>query len=213
MDHHCKTPMPKLPRWNWAAFLLTFIWGAGNRVWISLLAVIPGIGLIMAVILGLKGNEWAWRANPCLNREEFLKAQKLWFKWSLIVYIIVFVFGFVFLYYSSYELKRLDEIATRDAERIVEVRTLVSNINRYKLSHDQICPQNLSDLVPDYLTELPTGPGGDIYSYTFSEKDCQVSAVLEDAGNANLKTDSNPQNGNIYDDKAEDISKLQNLSD
>ncbi len=54
--------IPKEVRgWNWGAFLLNWIWGMGNGVWISLLALIPFVGIIMAIVLGVKGSEWAWR--------------------------------------------------------------------------------------------------------------------------------------------------------
>ena len=47
--------------WNWGAFLLHWMWGIGNNVWIGLLAIIPYAGIIMAIVLGVKGTEWAWQ--------------------------------------------------------------------------------------------------------------------------------------------------------
>ena len=47
--------------WNWGAFLLNWIWAIGNRVWIGLLGLV--FGIIMAIILGAKGNEWAWQSR------------------------------------------------------------------------------------------------------------------------------------------------------
>ena len=37
--------------WSWGAFLLNGIWAIGNNTWIGLLAFIPALGLIMALIL------------------------------------------------------------------------------------------------------------------------------------------------------------------
>lgn len=89
----------ELKGWNWGAFFLGWIWSIGNRVWIGLLQLltfIPIIGLliyvVMAVVLGLKGNEWAWKARKYENVEEFKKVQKTWAIWGLVIFIIGMIF-------------------------------------------------------------------------------------------------------------------------
>jgi len=62
--------------WNWGAFLLNWIWGMGNGVWIALLTFI--LGPIMSIILGIKGNEWAWRNKKWDSVEKFRKTQRAW---------------------------------------------------------------------------------------------------------------------------------------
>src|SRR5262245_27966170 len=47
---------PTIEGWNWGAFWLTWIWGIRNRVWISLLALIPVVGIVMHFVLGAKGT-------------------------------------------------------------------------------------------------------------------------------------------------------------
>ena len=47
--------------WSWGAFFLNWIWAIGNRTWIGLIAIIPYVGFIMAIVLGFKGREWAWK--------------------------------------------------------------------------------------------------------------------------------------------------------
>ncbi|MCK5641018.1 MAG: hypothetical protein KAJ19_09485, partial [Gammaproteobacteria bacterium] len=47
---------PEISGWNWGAFLLSWIWGIGNSVWIALLCLIPCVGFVMAFVLGAKGN-------------------------------------------------------------------------------------------------------------------------------------------------------------
>lgn len=78
--------------WNWGAFLLNWIWGLGNKTYIALLALIPGINLIMAFILGAKGNQWAWKNQKWESIEHFKRAQKQWsvFGWGMLV---GFLFG------------------------------------------------------------------------------------------------------------------------
>jgi hypothetical protein len=81
--------------WNWGAFFLGWIWGIGNGVWIALLALIPGFGLIMHIVLGLKGNEWAWQSRSWQSLQEFRKVQRTWTLWgvTVIVGLCVLVLG------------------------------------------------------------------------------------------------------------------------
>ncbi len=46
----------ELDRWNWGAFFLNWIWGIGNSTLIALLALIPGINVIMMIVLGMRGS-------------------------------------------------------------------------------------------------------------------------------------------------------------
>lgn len=70
-----------LKKWNWGAFFLTFIWGLGNRVWWSLLILLPifPLQLILPFILGAKGNLSAWlKKKDSDNLEIFKSRQKKW---------------------------------------------------------------------------------------------------------------------------------------
>jgi Tfp pilus assembly major pilin PilA len=79
--------------WSWGAFFLNWIWAIENRTWIGLLALIPGIGFIMAIILGIKGREWAWKNKKWENIEHFNRVQKKWSFWGVFIVISVFVIG------------------------------------------------------------------------------------------------------------------------
>ena len=95
------SPVPdEISGFNWGGFLLTWIWGVGNNVWISLLAlcsVIPYIGwivsLIMMVVLGLRGNEWAWQHKKWDSIEQFKTAQRKWMWWGIGVLAASIVFA------------------------------------------------------------------------------------------------------------------------
>ncbi|MBN2462909.1 MAG: ribonuclease G [Dehalococcoidia bacterium] len=80
--------------WNWGAFSLTWIWGIGNRVWLSFLALIPIplIVLVMMVILGIKGNEWAWQCKKWDSIEQFRHRQRIWMYWGIAGLLAPFVF-------------------------------------------------------------------------------------------------------------------------
>lgn len=68
----------EIKKWSWGAFLLNWIWGIGNSVWIALISLIPIplIGLIMAFVLGAKGNQWAWQSKKWESIEHFKKTQR-----------------------------------------------------------------------------------------------------------------------------------------
>ncbi len=89
---------PEVRRWNWSAFILGPIWGVYHRIWWSLLGLLPllpFLGLpipfrfavlaIMAIMLGLKGNELAWRSGRWESSEKFLAIQQIWSTISILI--------------------------------------------------------------------------------------------------------------------------------
>ncbi|EEG77446.1 hypothetical protein [Dethiobacter alkaliphilus] len=90
------TRKPAVPQeirgWNWGAFWLNWIWGIANKTYIALLALIPGVNIIMMFVLGFKGNEWAWKNRDWSNKEEFKDTQQIWAIWGwglLIIFILL----------------------------------------------------------------------------------------------------------------------------
>jgi hypothetical protein len=79
--------------WSWGAFLLNWIWAIGNRTWWGLLALIPYVGFIMAIILGIKGREWAWKNNKWESIEHFNRVQKKWSFWGVLIVIGIMGIG------------------------------------------------------------------------------------------------------------------------
>ena len=93
---------PEIPGWNWGAFALTWIWGIDNKVWLSFLALIPvlPVTLAMMIILGIKGNEWAWQCKKWDSIEQFRHKQRVWMYWSIAGFIvapILFIIGVALL--------------------------------------------------------------------------------------------------------------------
>jgi hypothetical protein len=84
---------PEIRRWNWGAFLLTWIWGLGNRVYVSFLSLIPVVGVVMAFVLGAKGSEWAWQNKAWPSIERFKTVQRRWTVTGLIVLGSLFALG------------------------------------------------------------------------------------------------------------------------
>jgi len=79
---------PGVSGWGWGPFLLTWIWGIAHKVWISLLIFIPFIGWIMWIMLGVKGREWAWRAQRWESVDHFNRVQRKWSMWGVILSVI-----------------------------------------------------------------------------------------------------------------------------
>jgi len=77
--------------WSWGAFVLTWIWGIFNSVWIALLCFIPFFSLVWAIVLGIKGNEWAWRNKKWDSIEHFKSTQRSWNIAGIVIFAISIV--------------------------------------------------------------------------------------------------------------------------
>jgi serine/threonine-protein kinase len=88
LDDSVKVP-DEIQGWNWGAFFLPGFWCLTNQVWIGLISwadlsviTLPlTLGMtwpVMAVILGIKGNEWAWKSRRWTSLKEFKRHQRLW---------------------------------------------------------------------------------------------------------------------------------------
>lgn len=42
----------------------------------------------MMIVLGIKGNEWAWRNNKWESVEQFISSQNKWKPWGIIFFIL-----------------------------------------------------------------------------------------------------------------------------
>ncbi len=92
-------PVPEeIKGWSWGAFWLHWIWGIAHNVWIALLALC--LGPIWMIVLGIKGNEWAWQHRRFDSIEQFKQTQAVWAKWgwvlcfvSLAIWIVMLLTG------------------------------------------------------------------------------------------------------------------------
>jgi hypothetical protein len=87
--------------WNWGASLLGWIWAIGNKrydvaayglgVYILFFLLGP-VGwlaqLVMSIIFGAKGNEWAWRSKKWRSIEHFKRTQRTWARWGIVALIL-----------------------------------------------------------------------------------------------------------------------------
>jgi hypothetical protein len=110
------TPVPKEIRgWNWGGFLLTWMWGVGNNVWVSLVALfglVPYVGwiasLTIMIILGIHGNEWAWQHKKWDSIEHFKVTQRKWMWWGIgaMVASIILVIALIVLLIALFMISR-----------------------------------------------------------------------------------------------------------
>jgi len=82
---------PGVEGWSWGAFIFGWIWAVCNKTWIGLLALVPGLGFIMHIILGFKGREWAWKNDDWDNLEHFQRIQRRWSQWAIGIVLGFFV--------------------------------------------------------------------------------------------------------------------------
>jgi hypothetical protein len=99
---------PELDRWNWGAFLLGWIWGIGNNTYVALLALIPGVNVIMHIVLGFRGSRWAWQNGRWDNAEHFKRVQRAWAKWGAIIWVIMIAL-FVSMFVGVFSLLKHSE--------------------------------------------------------------------------------------------------------
>lgn len=86
---------PGVKGWSWGAFLLNWVWAIGNSTWIGLLALVPYVGLVVAIWLGVKGREMAWKNRHWDSYEHFDRVQRRWSAWGVGLTLGVFVLGIV----------------------------------------------------------------------------------------------------------------------
>jgi hypothetical protein len=94
-----KADVPQeIVRWNWGAFFLSWMWGIRNKTYIAFLSIVPIVGFVMMIVLGMKGNEWAWQNKRWESVEQFQHEQKIWSKWGIRlakIFLIMGILGFI----------------------------------------------------------------------------------------------------------------------
>ncbi|MEI6503469.1 MAG: zinc ribbon domain-containing protein [Armatimonadota bacterium] len=88
----------ELKGFSWGAFFWTWIWGIAHSVWLSLLVVVlapTGLGIVLNIVMGLKGNELAWQHRRFESLDEFRATQAAWAKWGWIMFIVSSVLGLI----------------------------------------------------------------------------------------------------------------------
>jgi len=86
--YSAEPPVPDvLKRWNWGAFVFTWIWGLANHCYLAFLAAVPGFGIAFDIYLGIMGTRWAWQYAEEQDMNRFLTRQAAWNAAGLAVFI------------------------------------------------------------------------------------------------------------------------------
>ncbi len=154
----------EIKKWNWGAFLLSWIWGLGNKVYIALLCLIPYVGIVMVFVLGAKGSKWAWQNKRWESIEHFQRVQKIWV-WCGLGLVVVPIIGIIL----GIAIPRFLGARTRArvTRAFADVRSIGDVLEMYYIDYNEY-PQNLDVLTPDYLTSIPDdpfAPAGTSYRY------------------------------------------------
>ena len=101
-NYRNQIPIPSgIHGWSWGAFIFGWFWAVCNKTWIGLLALLPGVGFIMHIVLGFKGREWAWQNDQWDSVEHFQKVQRRWSQWGIGLVLGFFLLMFILMYVSS----------------------------------------------------------------------------------------------------------------
>lgn len=68
----------EIKKWNWGAFMFSYLWGIGNHATLTLLCLIPVFQWVWWFVCGAKGNEWAWKSGKFKDLETFKAVQETW---------------------------------------------------------------------------------------------------------------------------------------
>lgn len=116
----------EVDRWNWGAFLLSWIWGIGNNTFIAFLAFVPFVNIVMPFVLGAKGSAWAWRNKRWDSIEHFRATQRRWARWgmvALVLFVVLFagMFAAIFASLKGSEAYKLAVQALNSDQEAVEM--------------------------------------------------------------------------------------------
>lgn len=75
---------PEIKGWNWGAAGIPTVWGVYHLSIFTVLAFIPVISWFWWIVMGIKGNEWAWRNITWESVEAFQKSQARWKFWGML---------------------------------------------------------------------------------------------------------------------------------
>ena len=99
-------------KFNWGAFALDWIWGLGNKSYITLITLplwilcfVPQLMLLSCILsfglsiwFGIKGNEWAWQNKHFISIEAFHHYQRKWAIAGIIYITIMFAIPIIFIF-------------------------------------------------------------------------------------------------------------------
>lgn len=144
-----------LKKFNWGAFLLSFIWGIGNKSYITLIslpiALLPVLGnlinLGLGIWYGVKGNEWAWQNKRWTDINNFNRVQKIWVGAGLVIFILL-------TFLSTVNTTNTLMNATSSVESKVKCKTAASYLDVIMSKNDVSRYNSTKELVGMFANEF-----------------------------------------------------------
>lgn len=92
MSPSVPTELPEdLRGFNWGAFFLNWIWGIRHKVPWAWWALIPGVNIVIAFMLGYQGNELAWKNCEWEDEVHFDLVEREWAMWGIGIAIVSYL--------------------------------------------------------------------------------------------------------------------------
>lgn len=177
----------EIKKWNWGAFWFSCIWGLFNRTYISLLALIPILNIIVAFYLGAKGNELAWRNRNWSSIEEFKNEQKTWSigGWVVASLLILYV-GYNFVEVNN--ANRVTSNITNQVLNIISKNESAKNIigDDYIILFEPAIQkvETTIEVIPVAHTMFISGADGTVFVHTSLNKDYKIKQISIQPPNA-----------------------------
>lgn len=112
----------EVKKWSWGAMILPFFWGPYFNVMSSFLLLIPIFNWGWWIVLGINGNEWAWKNGKWGSVEEFNYEQRKWNKYSVILIISIIFLSLSINLFSSITMRDRDNQVKQFREMSIESR-------------------------------------------------------------------------------------------
>lgn len=147
-------PFPnELDHWNWGGFFLSWIWGIGMG---NAIAIVLGLftSIIGSIIIGAKGNEWAWSSRKFESIEQFKLVQKAWAKVGVIIFVVwMLLFGgsiTIFVLMTRTVVKTVGGGLQAVQESINEAQLRPAHVNKLPVETNIVYQQvNMRRIFPD----------------------------------------------------------------
>lgn len=153
---------PEIDRWNWGAFLLTWIWGIGNSTFIALLMFVPFVNLVMWFVLGARGSAWAWQNRYWDGVDDFKRTQRKWAMWGAVAsaFAVVFAAGIIVTVMSAMKNSAAYKLAVAELQGNPEVTQILGTpiVTGFPMGNIQVSgPEGKASL--SFKAQGPKGKG------------------------------------------------------
>ena len=192
---------PEINRWNWGAFFLNWIWGLGNKTYLTLLCLIPFFSFIWIFVIGVYGSKWAWQNNKWDSIEHFKRVQRKWAKWGIGIFI-----GSIALFITI---------------SIISALLVTQNTGSDNNTHE-VTMNNYSISLPVSLYEMPElnkaaslrygNPSKHVYIFVIEESVSDIEALGLNFNSYAEKTEEYPKTKMIKFERVSDYQSLGNFT-